>query len=194
MFYINGHIYTLMVEFLESVLNCVLFLRKNNNNQVSHIFSSCFVSQLAKHMEKCNSKPQPLPEYIKENINVIDSNVEEIKVNLGTLSDEELLAIISRVSKIHSGGCRHLLKVKKNNVSFSIYPEERKQPSLKASSFMPFYRFCWRTANFRWTSSSSRAYTRFADGESWQLASRLSILIHFTQSGSSWCVDVGKIT
>nr|CAH0098327.1 unnamed protein product [Daphnia galeata] len=63
---------------------------------------SCFVSQLAKHMEKCNSKPQPLPEYIKENINVIDSNVEEIKVNLGTLSDEELLAIISRVSKIHS--------------------------------------------------------------------------------------------
>ena len=157
--------------------------KKNNNNQVSHIFSSCFVSQLAKHMEKCNSKPQPSPEYIKENINVIDSNVEEIKVNLGTLSDEELLAIISRVSKIHSGGCCHL-----------SHPEERKQPSLKASSFMPFYRFCWRAANFRWTTSSSRAYTRFADGESWQLASRLSILIHFTQYGSSWCVDVGKIT
>jgi hypothetical protein len=56
-------------------------------------------------MEKCNSKPHPLPEYIKENINVIDSNEEEIKVNLGTLSDEELLAIISRVSKIHSGEC-----------------------------------------------------------------------------------------
>uniref|UniRef100_A0A0P6GBY3 tRNA:m(4)X modification enzyme TRM13 n=1 Tax=Daphnia magna TaxID=35525 RepID=A0A0P6GBY3_9CRUS len=62
---------------------------------------SCFVSQLAKHMEKCNSKPKPLPEYIKENINVIDNN-EEIKVNLGTLSDEELLAIIARVCKIHS--------------------------------------------------------------------------------------------
>lgn len=72
-------------------------------------FSSCFISQLAKHMEKCNSKPQPMPEYIKENINVIDNN-EEIKVNLGTLSDEELLAIIARVSKIHSGGC-HKLKV-----------------------------------------------------------------------------------
>lgn len=70
-----------------------------------HIFSSCFVSQLAKHMEKCNSKPQPLPEYIKENVNVIDSNDEEFKVNLGTLTDDELLAIISRVSKIHSGGC-----------------------------------------------------------------------------------------
>lgn len=66
-----------------------------------YVFSSCFVSQLAKHMEKCNSKPKPLPEYIKENINVIDNN-EEIKVNLGTLSDEELLAIIARVSKIHS--------------------------------------------------------------------------------------------
>ncbi len=56
-------------------------------------------------MEKCNSKPQPLPEYIKENVNVIDSNDEEIKVNLGTLTDDELLAIISRVSKIHSGKC-----------------------------------------------------------------------------------------
>lgn len=71
-----------------------------------YVFSSCFVSQLAKHMEKCNSKPKPLPEYIKENINVIDNN-EEIKVNLGTLSDEELLAIIARVSKIHSGGCQN---------------------------------------------------------------------------------------
>lgn len=117
--YIDGGI------FLESVLNCVLFLRKNNNNQVSHIFSSCFVSQLAKHMEKCNSKPQPLPEYIKENINVIDSNVEEIKVNLGTLSDEELLAIISRVSKIHSGGCRHLLKVKKKCFLFHLSRGEK---------------------------------------------------------------------
>ena len=32
-----------------------------------HIFSSCFVSQLAKHMEKCNSKPEPLPEWKKKN-------------------------------------------------------------------------------------------------------------------------------
>jgi hypothetical protein len=76
-------------------------------------------------MEKCNSKPQPLPEYIKENINVIDSNVEEIKVNLGTLSDEELLAIISRVSKIHSGGCRHLLKVKKKCFLFHLSRGEK---------------------------------------------------------------------
>lgn len=69
-----------------------------------YIFSSCFLSQLEKHLQKCNSKPQPLPEYIIENINVLAKSEEEIKINLGQLSDESLLDTISRVSKIHSGG------------------------------------------------------------------------------------------
>lgn len=74
-------------------------------NDTFWIFSSCFLSQLEKHLERCNSKPQPLPEYIKENINVADSDTqEEIKINLGALPDDELLAIINKVSKIHSGG------------------------------------------------------------------------------------------
>lgn len=69
------------------------------------IFSSCFVSQLEKHLERCNSKPQPLPEYIQTNVNLVEGNgeEEEIKVVLGNLSDEELLAFISKFEKTHSG-------------------------------------------------------------------------------------------
>lgn len=63
---------------------------------------SCYVSQLDKHLKKCNSKPQPQPDYIQKDINVFDSSVEsETKVALVSLSDEELLKFIERVSKVH---------------------------------------------------------------------------------------------
>jgi len=63
---------------------------------------SCYVSQLDKHLKKCNSKPQPQPDYIQKDTNVFDSSAEdEIKIALVSLSDEELLKFIEKVSDVH---------------------------------------------------------------------------------------------
>ncbi|KAI9554621.1 hypothetical protein GHT06_019894 [Daphnia sinensis] len=52
-------------------------------------------------MEECHSISQPLPAYIKENINVI-GNEEEMKVDLKIVRANEFLALIARISRIHS--------------------------------------------------------------------------------------------
>jgi len=63
---------------------------------------SCYVSQLNKHLKKCNSKPQPQPDYIQKDTNVFDTSIgDEIKIPLDSLSNEELLKLIEKVSKIH---------------------------------------------------------------------------------------------
>ena len=54
-------------------------------------------------MAKCNARPKPLPEYIRQGCNIMEREVEEIRINLTALTDDELLAIIDKVSKIHSG-------------------------------------------------------------------------------------------
>jgi len=62
------------------------------------------VSQLNKHLKKCNSKPQPQPDYIQKDTNVFDTSTgDEIKIPLDSLSNEELLKLIEKVSKIHQG-------------------------------------------------------------------------------------------
>lgn len=130
-------------------------------------------------MERCNSKPQPLPEYIKENVNVADSNtIEEIKINLGTLPDDELLAIINRVSKIHSGGSEeenHLLKI--YQLPYIIHN----------------FRICWRAAEIEWASHSSRIYAGVVNGESRKLAPCLSELLHPVQHGPSGDPYIGGV-
>ena len=71
---------------------------------LSAVFSSCYVSQLDKHLLKCNSRPKQNPNYIEKNINVFDTAVEDdVKLSINSLSDEELLSFIEKVSKIHSG-------------------------------------------------------------------------------------------
>lgn len=67
-----------------------------------NVSSSCYVSQLEKHLERCNSRPKPLPEYIQPNINIQDDETEDIKISLADLSDEELLSTIDRTTAIHS--------------------------------------------------------------------------------------------
>ena len=54
-------------------------------------------------MKRCNSRPKDQPDYIHPGVNLLDSNAKEIKVSLGSLTDEELLAFIERVKTIHSG-------------------------------------------------------------------------------------------
>lgn len=82
--------------------------------------SSCFVSQLERHLAKCNSRPKPQPDYIQKDVNVIDPTEKEIKIGLRDLTDEELVDIIQRVSKIHQG-----MKRKRFYFYFSFNPFNR---------------------------------------------------------------------
>ena len=65
---------------------------------------------MEKHLAKCNARPKPLPQYIQQGCNVMEKEVEEIRINLTALTDDELLAIIDKVSKIHSGKFNSLFK------------------------------------------------------------------------------------
>ena len=75
--------------------------------------SSCFVSQLEKHKLKCNARPQQPQPYIQKDINVMDAKEEEIKwTSLSSLTDDELVSVIQRVTKIHSGVKIHMSIIK----------------------------------------------------------------------------------
>ena len=67
------------------------------------------MSQLERHLAKCNSRPKPQPDYIRKDVNVIDPTEKEIKIGLRDLTDEELVDIIQRVSKIHQGMKQELI-------------------------------------------------------------------------------------
>ena len=54
-------------------------------------------------MAKCNARPKTLPEYIRLSCNVMPAEEEEIRINLSGLTDEELLSVINKISKIHTG-------------------------------------------------------------------------------------------
>ncbi|XP_059481646.1 tRNA:m(4)X modification enzyme TRM13 homolog isoform X2 [Neocloeon triangulifer] len=64
---------------------------------------TCFKSQLAKHMARCNSKPsESKPDYICPGINAGPAEEEVPKVRLNDVSDDELLSLINRVNTIYN--------------------------------------------------------------------------------------------
>ena len=126
-------------------------------------------------MAKCNARPKPLPEYIHTGCNVMKREVEEIRISLTALTDDELLAIIDKVSKIHSGKLIHCY-------STCVDPNFLDISSFKKHTFT-FNRTCRGTNWLVWPSSCFRVDFKLAGKESRFLSSRLSELVNSSQHG-----------
>lgn len=66
--------------------------------------SSCFEDNVEHHVLKCNARELTDLPYMKRNINQrADMEEEPTKTPLSNLSDQDLLAFIAKVEKIHQG-------------------------------------------------------------------------------------------
>lgn len=62
---------------------------------------TCYEDKLTKHLNKCRSKPQKLPDYVNEGANSIQPlTVSSELLTLARVTDEELMSVIRRVEKL----------------------------------------------------------------------------------------------
>lgn len=72
-------------------------------------FSTCYISQLAKHLKKCNAKPiLDHPPYIVPGANSSADkppSSKDRKVTLAEISDSDLLKLIKKIKHVAGGMC-----------------------------------------------------------------------------------------
>ncbi|XP_027217190.2 tRNA:m(4)X modification enzyme TRM13 homolog isoform X3 [Penaeus vannamei] len=87
---------------------------------------SCFEDNVEHHVLKCNARELTDLPYMKRNINQrADMEEEPTKTPLSNLSDQELLAFIAKVEKIHQD---HVGTIEESVLSHSALDEEMKTP------------------------------------------------------------------
>ncbi|XP_037801295.1 tRNA:m(4)X modification enzyme TRM13 homolog [Penaeus monodon] len=87
---------------------------------------SCFEDNVEHHILKCNAREMTDLPYMKRNINQrADVEEEPTKTPLSALSDQELLAFIAKVEKVHQD---HVGTIEESVLKHSALDEEMKTP------------------------------------------------------------------